>query len=116
MVKFNLEYHEPVSELILGTLVHIIDIIEKSPEENSNKIILDYLKKYYDKRDPINHRFSNDIIEFVKNDIILRILEVNKESIKEINQPVKDKLITFFIDIFIDDFFNCKFIELSDDD
>ncbi len=115
MVKFNLEFHESVQEAMLAFLVGIINEIEEAPEKNPDQIITNFLDNYYQKKSPIEHSFSDDVIEFVKNDIILGIIEVNKEDFKDVSQSVMNRLIAFFEDFFIDRFNSYrKSIELKE--
>ncbi len=110
----NQEFDEPISEIILGFLVDIIDKIDENPDQNPDQIINDYLAKYYERRKPVEHSFSDALIEIVKNDIILNIIEGNKEKFENVSQPVMNKLIMFFKDFFIDGFHKYKNIEVSD--
>ncbi|MGB5911331.1 MAG: hypothetical protein WBH31_09080 [Promethearchaeia archaeon] len=113
MVRLNQEFDEPISESMSGFLVDIIDKIDEITEQNPDQIINDYLAKYYERRKPVEHSFSDDLIEIVKNDIILNIIEVNTEKFENVSQPVMNKLIVFFKDFFIDEFHKYKNIEIS---
>ena len=93
----------------------MLNKIEDFPKKNPDQIIFDRLEQYYKKRKAVEHSFSEDLIEIIRNDYILDMLDNNKEDLEKISQTVKDKLVTFFIDFFIDRYYNYKeFIEVSE--
>ncbi|MFX0072215.1 MAG: hypothetical protein ACFFAO_14095 [Candidatus Hermodarchaeota archaeon] len=104
MVRVNPNWLESINERILSTLVCIIDSIEKSPEQKPDKIIIDYVESYYKSRKQPKHSFSDALLERVKNDNILRIIKVNERYLENVNQFTLDKLVIFFIDLFIDNY------------
>ncbi|MBD3197362.1 MAG: hypothetical protein GF317_20065 [Candidatus Lokiarchaeota archaeon] len=115
MVKINPEFDEPIRERIASTLVAIIDRIEESPSKHSDEIIKRYIQNYYERRKPTIHSFSNDLLDFLKQDVILITIDVNKEYFESTSQKVMDELVSFLIDLFIDEFSKYRDnIELSD--
>lgn len=117
MVKINPEFDELIRERIASTLVAIIDRIEESPSKHSDEIITRYVQNYYERRKPTKHSFSNDLLDFLKRDVILMTIDVNKKYFESTSHKVMDKLITFLIDLFIDKYSKYKNeIEVSDDE
>jgi hypothetical protein len=116
MVKINPEFDEPIRERIASTLVAIIDRIEESPSKHSDEIIKKYIQNYYEKRKQIKHSFSNDLLDFLKRDVILKTIDVNKEYFESSSQNVMDELIAFLINLFINEFSEYRDnIEVSND-
>ncbi len=101
MVRVNPNWLESINEGILSRLVSMITSIEKSPEQKPDKIIIEYVERYYKRRKPIKHSFSDALLERVKNDNTLRIIKVNERYLENVSQSTVDKLIVFFIDYFI---------------
>lgn len=116
MVKINPVFDELIRERIASTLVAIIDRIEESPFKHSDEIIKKYIQNYYERRKPIKHSFSNDLLDFLKRDVILKTIDVNKEYFETLSQKVMDELVAFLIDLFINEFSEYRDnIEVSDE-
>jgi len=117
MVKINPEFDGSIRERIASTLVAIIDRIEEFPSKHSDEIIKKYIHNYYEKKKPIKHSFSNDLLDFLKRDVILKTIDVNKEYFESTSQKVMDDLVAFLIDFFTDEFSKYRdIIEVSDDE
>ncbi|TXT54496.1 MAG: hypothetical protein BAJALOKI1v1_2150001 [Promethearchaeota archaeon] len=102
MVKVNPLLEEPISERILNKLLSIIRRIKETQKQNPNQIITEEIDIYYNKRRPIEHKFSDELLDVIKRDLILIMIDVNKNSFRGVSQTVMNRLVTFLIDCFID--------------
>jgi len=116
MVKINPVFDELVRERIASTIVAIISRIKRDSLKNSEEIIKKYIQNYYKRRKPINHSFSKNLLDLIKNEVILIIIDVNKRYFENTSQKVIDDLVSFLLDFFIDEFSKySEKIEITDD-
>ena len=103
MGKINPNFVESINESIASIIVDIIDKIEDSSEIDPNIVVKNYIDNFRKQKKEIKNQFSEELLDYVKSNIIEEIYEINEEYFL-ITEETRDKLISFCIDYIINGF------------
>ncbi|MFX1444590.1 MAG: hypothetical protein ACFFHV_14340 [Promethearchaeota archaeon] len=112
MKKLHPEFEEPVRERIFSFIERFIDNIEENPTKNQEDIINDFIKQYYNKRIVVDHFFSDEFLNYIKNKIIIPLLDNNQEYFN-INEDTKGKIVICCLDLFLEKYFQYREMEID---
>ena len=106
--KFDEFFHELIIDFI-GDLVHKIELSQEAPDKVTN----DFLEDFHRDRIPPIHNLSNELLNSVKEKIIIRKIDINQDFLN-ISEKMKQKFISCCLDFFIDMCFEWGYIKRND--